>query len=210
MFLLIVVQMCGFSSFVTFYRKLHNTCLWFKPILALEYCNFMVHNCHCRVTFFWPSPRCMGPQTSEPGTMNLQRMGQKARLQCIDNGHHGVLQGPSFPERIGPRHDLRSFFWYLWYVGGGGISAPASSVSLYSLFIVVPFFLNGVPGVGACPISPSLQLLGMVVRTEKYGRVRHKALNTIMTAFPLGTSAFSVVLFCFSVFPALWNDMEYH
>ena len=93
-------------------------------------------------------------------------------------------------------------------LGGGGISAPASSVSLYSLFIVVSFFLNGVLGVGACPISPSLQLLGMVVRTEKYGRVRHKALNTIMTAFPLGTSAFSVVLFCFSVFPALWNDME--
>ena len=48
------------------------------------------------------------------------------------------------------------------------------------------------------------------VRTEKYGCVRHKALNAIMTFFPLDTSVFSVVLFCFSVFPALWNDMECH
>ena len=70
------------------------------------------------------------------------------------------------------------------------------------------FLLNGVPRVGTCPISPSLQLLGVVVRTEKYGHVRHKALNAIMTVFPLDTSVFSVVLFCFSAFPALWNDME--
>ena len=86
---------------------------------------------------------------------------------------------------------------------GWGVSTPAPSVSLFSLFIVVSFFLNGVPRVGACPISPSLQLLKVVVRTEKYGRVRHKALNAIMTAFPLDTSVFFVVLFCFSAFPTL-------
>ena len=89
----------------------------------------------------------------------------------------------------------------------GGLS-PAPSVSLYSFFIVVSFLLNGVPGVGAYPISFSLQLLGVVVRTEKYGRVRRKALNAIMIVFPLDTFVFSVVLFCFSAFPALWNDME--
>ena len=50
----------------------------------------------------------------------------------------------------------------------------------------------------------------MVIRTEKYGRVKHKALNAIMTAFPLDTFVFSVVLFCFSAFPTLWNDMECH
>ena len=91
----------------------------------------------------------------------------------------------------------------------GGLS-PASSISLSSLFIVVSFFLNGVPGVGVCPISPSLQLLAVVVKTEKYGRVKYKALNAIMTAFPLDTSVFSVVIFCFSAFPTLWNDMEYY
>ena len=91
----------------------------------------------------------------------------------------------------------------------GGLS-PTISVSLYSLFIVIFFLLNRVPRVGICPISPSLQLLGVVVRTEKYGRVRHKALNAIMVVFPLNTSIFSVVLFCFCAFPALWNDMEYH
>ena len=88
--------------------------------------------------------------------------------------------------------------------------SPALSISLYSLFIVVLFLLNGVPGVHTYPISPYLQLLGVVVKTEKYDRVRHKALNAIIVAFPLDTSVFSVVLFCFSVFPALWNDMECH
>ena len=81
------------------------------------------------------------------------------------------------------------------------------SVSLYSPFIVVFFLLNGVPRVGTCPISPSLQLLGVVVRIEKYGRVRYKALNAIIAAFPLNTF---VVLFCFSNFPAPWDDRECH
>ena len=49
--------------------------------------------------------------------------------------------------------------------------------------------------------------MGVVVRTEKYGRVRHKALNAIMTAFSLNTF---VVLFCFSTFPAPWLDREYY
>ena len=80
----------------------------------------------------------------------------------------------------------------------------ASSTSLYSPFIIVSFLLDGVPKVGTCPISPSLQLLGVVVRTEKCGRVRHKALNVIMTTFPLNTF---VVLFC-CTFPASWNDRE--
>ena len=74
-------------------------------------------------------------------------------------------------------------------------------------FIVVFFLLNGVSRVRTCPISPSLQLLGVVVRIEKYGRVRHKTLNAIMAAFPLNTL---VVLFCFSTFSALWNDRECH
>ena len=91
------------------------------------------------------------------------------------------------------------------YVLGG--SSPPLSVSLYSIFIVDFFLLNGVPRVGACPIRLSLQLLGVVVRTEKYGRVRHKALNAIMTAFPLNTF---VVLFCFSTFPAPWDDRKCH
>ena len=81
---------------------------------------------------------------------------------------------------------------------------------LFRSFIVVFFLLNGVPRVGTCPISLSPQLLGVVIRTEKYGSVRHKALNAIMTVFSLDASVFSVVFFCFSVFPALWNDMECH
>ena len=91
-----------------------------------------------------------------------------------------------------------------------GSPRPFLSVSLYSLFIVVFFLLNGVPRVGTCPISLSLQLLGVVVRTEKYGHVRHKALNAIMAALPLDTFVFSVILFCFSAFPALWDDMGCH
>ena len=89
-------------------------------------------------------------------------------------------------------------------------ASPHFSTSLYSLFIVVSFLLNEVPRVGTCPISPSLQLLGVVVRTEKYSRVRHKALNVVMAAFPLHTSVFSVVLFYFSALPALWKYLECH
>ena len=61
---------------------------------------------------------------------------------------------------------------------------PLPFVSLYSPFIVVFLLLTGVPRVGTCPIRPYLQLLGMVVRTEKYDCVRHKALSTIEVAFP--------------------------
>ena len=90
---------------------------------------------------------------------------------------------------------IRGAFSGAFSVLGRG-SPPRPLVSLYSLFIVVSFLLNGVPRAGTCPISPFLQLLGVVVRTEKYDRVRHKALNAIIAAFPLGTSVFSVVLFC--------------
>ena len=73
-----------------------------------------------------------------------------------------------------------------------GGEAPFS-VSLYLLFIVVSFLLNGVPTVGTCPISLSLQLLEVVVRSEKYGSVKHKALNAIMAAFSLDIFVFSVI-----------------
>ena len=119
----------------------------------------------------------------------------------MDNDHHDIPHGPSLPKKIGPRHDLRSFSWHPSSVRGGGKDPP--SVSLFPLFIVVSFFLNGVPKVGTCPINLSLQLLGVVVRTEKYGSVRHKTLNAIMTAFPLDVFVFSVVFFCFSTFPVL-------
>ena len=109
-------------------------------------------------------------------------------------------------ERTDPRPSLGSpFFLGLWCVGGS--LPPNFFVSLYSLFIVIFFLLNGIPRVGICLISPSFQLLGVVVRTEKYGRVRHKALNAIMTAFPLDTF---VVLFCFNTFSTPWGDRECH
>ena len=122
----------------------------------------------------------------------------------MDNDHHGVPHGPNLPKKIGPRHDPRSFSWYPWYVGG----KDPSSVSLLSLFIVVFSPLNGVPRVDICPNSLSLQLLGVVVRTEKYGSVWHKTPNAIVSAFPLDASVFSVVFFCFSAFPTPWNNME--
>ena len=91
---------------------------------------------------------------------------------------------------------------------GGGVSTPPLlSPSTPFLQQVLP---NGVLRVGTCPISHSLQLLGVVVEAEKYGYVRHKTWNAIMTAFPLDTSIFSVVLFCFSTFPVLWNNLECH
>ena len=67
----------------------------------------------------------------------------------------------------------------------GVLGVPPLFLFLFTpLFIVVFLLLIGVPRVGICPISPHLQLLGVVVRTEKYGCVRHKALNTIKATFP--------------------------
>ena len=47
----------------------------------------------------------------------------------------------------------------------------------------------------------------MVVRTEKYGRVRRMALNATMAAFPLNTF---VVLSCFNTLLAPWDDRKCH
>ena len=88
----------------------------------------------------------------------------------------------------------------------GGLH-PALLLSLYSPFTAVFFLLNEASRVGTCLVSPSLQLLEVVVKTEKYGRVRHKALNAIMVAFSLNTF---VVLFHFSTFPAPWDNRECH
>ena len=96
-----------------------------------------------------------------------------------------------------------------WGGGGRGLS-PTLSISLHSLFIVVSLLLNEVPKVGTYPISPSFQLLGVVVKEEEYGCVRHRARNAIMAAFPSDTSIFFVFLFCFNTFPILWNDLECH
>ena len=125
---------------------------------------------------------CMEPQTNEPNTMNLQRVGQRAGLWCVNDDHQGIPHGPSLTERINPRQNPRSFSWCFWCVGG---STPPPLLSLFTpLFIVVFLLLIGVPRVGTCPISPNFQLLGVVVRTEKQGCIRCKALNVINAAFP--------------------------
>ena len=88
-----------------------------------------------------------------------------------------------------------------------GGEAPFS-ISLYPLFIIVSFLLNGVPRVGTCPINLSLQLLRVVVRSEKYGSVRHKALNAIEATFSLDVSVFSIIfsaLVLFLPYETIWS-----
>ena len=91
-----------------------------------------------------------------------------------------------------------------------GVSAPPLFCLPPTSFIVFSFLLNLVSSADTCPISPFLQLLRVVVKAEKYGYVRYKALNAIMAAFPSNISIFSIVLFCFSTFPVPWNDLECH
>ena len=122
----------------------------------------------------------------------------------MNNDHHSISHGPSLPKEISPWYDSRSLSWPPSPVGG---KSPPPCFSL-PLFIVVSFFLNRVPKVGTCPISLSLQLLGVVVSTEKYKSVRHEALNTIVTAFPLDVFILSVVFSYFIAFPILWNNIE--
>ena len=113
-------------------------------------------------------------------------------------------------DRVYQRGLLLGTIWRDFFDASGvmGGLTPSLSVSLYSLFIVVSFPLKGVPRVGTCPINPSLQLLGVVVKIEKHGCVRHKTLNAVMAAFPSDNSIFSAVPFCFSTFLVPWNDLE--
>ena len=102
----------------------------------------------------------------------------------MDNNHHNIPHGLSLPERmlIGKIRGAFSVLLGCWVFLL--LFLLSSLFLLTSLFIVVFLHLNGVPRVGTCPISPYLQLLGVVVRTEKYGCVRHKALKAIKAAFP--------------------------
>jgi len=102
------------------------------------------------------------------------------------NCHHDALYNQIEADRIRQRGLVLAMVWGAFFDGSGVLGGlrPVPFVSFYSLFIVVFFFLYGVPRVGTCPIRPSLQLLGVVVRTEKYDRVRYKALSAIMAAFP--------------------------
>ena len=102
------------------------------------------------------------------------------------------------------------------FLGASGVFRihPLPFVSLYSHFIVIFLLLTGVPRVGTCPIRPHLQLLGVVVRTKKYGCVRHKALNTIKAAFPytlsfylLSFSTFVLSLPCGTVWSFAIDDL---
>ena len=104
----------------------------------------------------------------------------------MNNSHHGALYDQVGTDWLHQRGLILVTVWRVFSDAFGvlGGLCPALSVSLYSLFIVVFFFLNGVSRLGTCPISPFFQLLGVVVRTEKYGRVRHKTLNAIMATFP--------------------------
>ena len=124
----------------------------------------------------------------------------------MDNSNHGVLHESSYQRGL-----LLGTIWRAFSGASdvmGGLRPPPLSVSLYSLFTVISFPLKGVPRVGTCPISHSLQLLGVVVKTEKHGYVRHKALNAVMSVFLSDISIFSTVPFCFSTFPVPWNDLE--
>ena len=114
-------------------------------------------------------------------------------LWYVNDDHQGISHRPNLTERISPRQNPRSFSWCFQCVG----IHPPPFVSLYSHFIVVFLLLTEVPRVGTCPIRSYFQLLGVVVRTEKYGCVRHKALNTIKAACPCTLSFY---LLSFSTF----------
>ena len=96
----------------------------------------------------------------------------------MTNDQHSISHGPSLTEKIWSSAGSEELFLV------SPLCWPPLLVPLYSPFIVVFLFLTGVPRVGTCPIRPYLQLLGMVVRTEKYGCVKHKALSKIEVAFP--------------------------
>ena len=93
----------------------------------------------------------------------------------MNNGYHGALYDQIEADQIPQKGLVLATVWGAFFDASGvlGGSQPYLSISFYSIFIVVFFLLNRVPRASTCPISPFFQLLGVVVRTEKYGRVRH-------------------------------------
>ena len=105
-------------------------------------------------------------------------MGQRVRLRCVNDDHQGIPHGPILTEKIWSSARSEELFLVPLVCWG----SPPLLFLFTPLFIVVFLLLTRVSRVGTCPISPYLQLLGVVVRTEKYGYVRHRALNAIKAA----------------------------
>ena len=141
----------------------------------------------------------MGPQTSEPDTMNLQRVAQKAGLQCVDNDHHGVPHGPRLSKEIGPRHDPRSFSQPPLYVGRGGPLFYFSLSPFYNRFISPEWGPQS--GYLSHQLLPSVVESGCKIREvwlcQAQGTERNSG-NLFLRRF-----RFLYYLFCFSTFPAL-------
>ena len=103
-------------------------------------------------------------------------MGQRVGLRYVNDDHQGIPHGPT--EKIWSLARSEELFLVPLVCWG----SPPFLFLFTPLFIVIFLLLTGVFKVGTCPISPYLQLLGIVVRTEKYGCVRHRALNAIKAA----------------------------
>ena len=131
----------------------------------------------------------------------------------MNRGHHGALYDQIEAGRIHQRGSVFTTVWGAFFGASRVLGGPPPCLSFFPFFFffffLQQFSFSSIGLLGQVPVPSALpsQLLGVVVRIEKYGHVRSKALNAIMTVFPL--NAF-VVLSCVSTFPAPRNDKECH
>ena len=104
-------------------------------------------------------------------------MGQRAGLRCVNDDHQGIPHGPSLTEKIWSSAISKELF--LMPLVCWPPSLCSSLLPFYSRFSPPDWGFQG-RYLSHPPLPP---VVGVVVRTKKYGCVRYKALNTIKSAF---------------------------
>ena len=155
------------------------------------------------VRFLRPGPRCSEPQTSEPNTMNLQRVGQRAGLRRVNDNHQGVPHGPSLTEKIQSSARSEELF-----SGASSVLGIPPFVSLYS-----PFYSRFPPpdrGPQGRYLShqPLPSVVGSGCKDREVWLCQAKSTECNKGSLPLDASVLSVISLYFSAFPALQNDPQ--
>ena len=135
--------------------------------------------------------------------MNLQRVGQRVGLRCVNDDHQGVPHGPSLTEKIQSSARSEELF-----SGASSVLGIPPFVSLYS-----PFYSrfpppNRGPQGRYLSHQPLPSVVGSGCKDREVWLCQAKSTECNKGSLPLDASVLSVISLYFSAFPALWNDLE--
>ena len=123
----------------------------------------------------------------------------------MDNDHHGVPHGPSFLDRIGPRHDSRSFSWCFRCVRDPFSPLCFSLLPFYSRFPPPDWGPQG-RYLSHPPLPP---VVGSGCKDREVWLCQAQCTEYNKGYLPLYAFVLCVVFLRFRAFPALWNGLEF-